>query len=203
MTNYKVLCIGQGCNEPSNTSRWREANFKREGISAESSAPVMAESLGLDTRYNYQIDRPGNNWSIGPKPVGIVLAHFSAWNSCAIDSHAGPYMIFEDDVQLCHEFKNKVEDALRPLPADWDYLFLGSCCTPGKLEGGPGSGVFDVRYPMCAHAYMISKVMAKYLIDSFKRCWAPMDVLLALEVLHGRKVYTSWPNLAWQTGTQL
>ena len=203
MTNYKILCIGQGCGEPSTKSRWREANFKREGILAESSAPVMGEMLGIDTKYNYQVDIPGNHWTIGPKPVGIALAHFNAWNACAVDSHAGPYLIFEDDVQLCHEFKDKVECAISHLPQGWDYLFLGSCCAPGKLQGGPGSGVFDCRYPMCAHAYLISKVMAKYLVDSFKRCWAPMDALLALEVLHGRQVYTAWPRLAWQTGTQI
>ena len=70
----------------------------------------------------------------------------------------GEYLILEDDVELCENFKEKLLDVKSRLPKDWQYCFVGNCCLNKEDSLQIDDGIIQtVTPPLCTHAYMIKK----------------------------------------------
>jgi beta-1,4-mannosyl-glycoprotein beta-1,4-N-acetylglucosaminyltransferase len=80
--------------------------------------------IDRDELYNYNCDIFDKNF--GNALTAISLSHYSAYQKI-IDSHEEA-LIFEDDVILCDNFVNKLQQYLRQLPSDYDILFIGNGC---------------------------------------------------------------------------
>jgi GR25 family glycosyltransferase involved in LPS biosynthesis len=90
---------------------------------------------GLVATIKYGEDNPQNPESIGPKHIGCTMSHVMLWTALEMDESGADYwMIFEDDIVLRDGWREKVEQALRDVPNDWDILFAGSCCANGRVE---------------------------------------------------------------------
>jgi beta-1,4-mannosyl-glycoprotein beta-1,4-N-acetylglucosaminyltransferase len=80
--------------------------------------------IDRDELYNYNCDIFDKNF--GNALTAISLSHYSAYQKI-IDSHEEA-LIFEDDVILCDNFVNKLQQYLTQLPSDYDILFIGNGC---------------------------------------------------------------------------
>ena len=58
--------------------------------------------------------------------ISLMLHHFECYK--IISENYDYAIIFEDDVILANDFKNKIEKYISDLPDDWDMLFLDDCC---------------------------------------------------------------------------
>jgi hypothetical protein len=88
------------------------------------------------------------------------------------------------------------------LGANWDMLFVGSCCTEGRVVGHVGGELYDVRYPLCTHAYCVrGHSTLRALMSGLDRggCYAPIDVAMMRHCLPSLKVLTILPRLAGQS----
>lgn len=104
-------------------------------------------NTSLITNFCINLDRRSDRWSAVKKIFdnqGLIVHRWSAIDAKqyrfsnptgASCSHMGILyfcrladikyaMIFEDDVVLCHNFKNKLETILNTIPKDWDALSL-------------------------------------------------------------------------------
>ncbi|MGV1047673.1 MAG: glycosyltransferase family 25 protein [Solirubrobacterales bacterium] len=161
---------------------------------------ISGQQSGLRTLFPYEVDNPGSGFNIGAHCVGIWLSHYMLWQACALlpGSHM---MIFEDDAQFLPGWRESLSQALRDVPPDFDWLFVGSCCADGAQKRQIAGQVWEVRWPACNHAYIIAKKAMPYLLSTCRKCYAPIDLHTILHSFAGMKVYTILPRLVAQWNT--
>ncbi len=187
---------------PDRTARCAAHLAERGIVNVEWVSGINAAVAGLDTANCYEVDNPGSGFRIGPKLTGVYLGHYLVWSICNAlpDSH---FLILEDDVILHPDFVARMEQAMKDVPADFDFLFLGSCCAAGKRQRHVQGEIFDVRYPLCNHAMVIAKKAMPVLLATQRKCYGPVDCVLAFHTFPHCKVYTQLPRSADQRDTEL
>ncbi len=110
-------------------------------------------------RSHYEIDAPG--------AIGCSLSHFKAWQKL-VDSGEPAMIIFEDDVEIPSDFKERLAHVMTTLPPGWDmvtfYMTRFSTGITGCKPIDDGTELWSCRSLMGAHAYMLSKQGAEKLL---------------------------------------
>jgi hypothetical protein len=163
---------------------------------------IHAKTAGLQTIHNYDVDHPGTDHNIGPHGVGIYVSFRAMWSAMLLmpEDH---FFVVEHDVELAPDWKARYEQALLDVPADFDVLFIGSCCCTGKKSRHIQGEIHEVRYPFCNHACVIAKKALPVFMEKCRKCWAPIDIQLAFEAFPSLNVYTLLPSAAGQFNTVL
>jgi GR25 family glycosyltransferase involved in LPS biosynthesis len=163
---------------------------------------LHAEKAGLSTVHPYEIDNPGSGFRMGYKPTGIWLSHVMLWSALML-VHEDYFFILEDDAKFPDGWHARFVQALQDVPRDFDMLYVGNCCCKGAPTTHIKGEVFDVRYPQCTHAYVIAKKALPVLLANTRKCWAPIDLALKLEILPLLKAYTVLPSIFSQFNTEI
>lgn len=196
--NVHLLTL-QGSSRVADT----EALLTKDCIALERFYGVNAAKMGLTTIHPYEIDHPGSNYIMPSKHVGMHLSHFLLWRHLK-EYHSEPvYTVFEDDVRMVSGWQERFITSINSVPDDWDMLFLGSCCTDGKPSSHVLGNVHKVYYPLCTHAYMVSRKALPVLLETQEKSWAPIDLALNFNSFPMLKVYTVLPRIADQYDTIL
>lgn len=158
---------------------------------------IHAERFGLYTHHTYEVDNPGSNYHIRVESIGNILSHYMLWSALAMlwDDF---FLVLEDDAKLEERWHIRLNDAISNTPHDFDMLYLGSCCCNGKPRTLVGGDVYEVRYPMCTHAYIVARKALHFLLSSQRKVYAPIDISLIFHSLPHLKVYTVLPRIADQ-----
>jgi GR25 family glycosyltransferase involved in LPS biosynthesis len=107
-------------------------------------------------------------------------------------------------VILCENWQERYEQAMKDVPADFDVLFLGSCCTNGHKDKAQVRGeIHWVKHAQCLHAYVVAKKAIGTMIDTLPDWFGPVDCLLVLNTFPQLKVYAALPRLADQLNTEI
>jgi hypothetical protein len=179
------------------------AHFAERGIDGvEMVYGVNAALCGLATTNTYEKDNPGSGFRIGTKLTGIWLGWQIVWSICNAlpDSH---FLLFEHDAVLVPDFRERMAQALRDVPADFDWLFLAHCCAKGHPTRHVAGEVFEVKYPQCNHATVIAKKALPHILATQRRMYGPQDCTLIFDTFPALKVYTVLPRMAEQLNTDL
>lgn len=149
--------------------------------------------------------------SICPKRMlAISLSHMAMWQKIA-DESVSSALILEDDVEFVENVTERVAEAVRQLPEDWDLLYLGcitacSASSPlflvSNLFGNARAGrhspnLFVPAFPTGTHAYAISQAGARKLLGLISRAKFHVDVEMALNSRH-LNIFSVYPEVAFQ-----
>ena len=164
---------------------------------------IDGPAVGIDTtlRMPVRMD-PGGQGGMGPKPTGCWIAHRTAW--AAVQLLPGDaFLILEDDAVFAADWRARVEQALRDVPADWDVLFVGSCCAGGRSQRRVQGQVYEVRWPQCLHAYVVRRKALGMMIATTDgaRATTPIDISLIDHTWPHLRVYTILPRVVEQRDT--
>jgi hypothetical protein len=164
-------------------------------------APANAVA-GLTTMHTYEVDAPGSGYRIGPKSVALCVSFLSFWTMCAFlpDTH---FLFVEWDAKLKPDWRERTIQALKDVPPDFDFLFLGSCCTEGKEKHHVKGEVYQMKSVMCNHLQVIAKKAMPTLIRTQRKIYAPADISLAFHAFPHLKVYVLLPRCADQSDTNI
>lgn len=155
---------------------------------------------GLVTIHTYDVDNPGTNFNIGGKIVGIFLANYVAWMICSfLDDDS--FLIMEDDIRLRPDWKQRMEQALKDVPDDWDVIYFGHCNTKFQPKTHIKGELYEVKYPQCTHCYAVRKKALGFLLATQRKVYGPIDCTMVLHSLPALRVYTLLPRLADQANT--
>lgn len=165
---------------------------------------IHAEKFGLATEHTYDRDNPGTNFRMGYKCTGIWLSHYMLWGALNLlwDSH---FHCFEDDVLIPDNWKERLDQALRDVPEDFDGLYTGSCCCKGQQMKHVKGDIYEVPMPLCTHAILWSKKALPVLLETNRKCYGPIDIQITLHsipMMKG-KVYTVLPRIFEQFNTHI
>ena len=201
MSIPRTFCITLP-EKPERTARARE-HFNTCAVdNVEFFDGIDAQAFGLKTVFPYELDNPGSGFNIGFKPVGIWLSHRILWQVLLYqpESH---FFILEDDANFRDDWKQKMKLALEETPPSFDWLFIGSCCTAGRRSMRVGGSVYQLNWPSCFHAYVIARKCIPYLLETTRKCYAPIDIHLPLHCFSRMGVYTVLPRLVDQFDTAI
>jgi GR25 family glycosyltransferase involved in LPS biosynthesis len=199
---YNIRPIVVTVPEEGHRTKFILEHFRSVGLDAEEFHGVSANESGLTTTHPYEVDNPGSGWKIGAKPTACWMSFYMLWAALNMqpDTH---FLTLEWDAQFKPDWKERTEAALNQVPADFDVLFLGSCCAGGKPQKHIGGEVFEVKYPLCGHATIIAKKALPVFLRTQRKVYAPIDISLAFHTFPQLKVYTILPRVCDQFATAL
>lgn len=198
----RTICITLPEN-PERTQRAKQ-HFAERGVNAEFFIGINGAKMGIITDHPYMIDRKEGDpkFYVGNHCVGIFLSHYTIWNAMALmlDEHI---FILEDDAKFDEDWKAKFDKALQDAPNDFDVLFIGSCDAKNKPKRRINNNIYEVKYPMCFHAYVVAKKAVQHLLLTNRDCYAPIDISVTLHSFDKLKVLTLLPRIVSQFNTEI
>ncbi len=178
-------------------------HFAERGVHPRVFRGIDAARLGLQAPPGFTDDRAG--FSAAAR-VGCWLSHRAVWAACLLTEEQ-EFFVLEDDARFVADWRERLDAAMAHLPADWDVLYVGSCCAADKrprrvagelyeFAGEPGAE----RYPMCQHAKILRRGALRTLIETTDAVGIrrPLDVTLLTEALPKLRVFGVLPRLADQ-----
>ena len=199
------------------TQEWRDRanegrkHFKEQGIkNIFEVAGVHGKAWGIQGRFIYLRDNPAEQLYLGDGKTAGVISHYILYNvmKALPDEY---FMVLEDDARFVDGWKEKIETALKDVPKDFDFLFVGSCCAedkqPKRIKGDiyyyPHRPEHPDWYPQSGFCYIVAKKCLQHLIDTQRTTADPVDVGLIYRAFPKMKVYAILPRLADQGDTPL
>lgn len=185
--------------------RCNQANeyFKSQGLDVFWTYGIHAAKFGIKPARPYLRDNPEQNWHVAQRTMGGYLSGYQILNVAYSHPEWETILILEDDCRFIDGWKERLEQALLDVPADFDFLFLGACCTEGRPTEHIKGDVYEVKYPLCGHANIIAKKAIPTLLNRMRDCCVNFDIHLFDEGFKDLKVYTILPRLANQPGTEI
>ena len=200
--NHNIRAFVVTIQEMPEREAFIQKHFKSVGVEAEAFNGIHGVTSGLRTTFPYEVDAPGSGWNIGVKPVATWLSFYMLWSAMSyMPEHY--FLQLEWDCHFPDNWRPRVEAALRDVPADFDVLFVGSCCTNGLPKKHIAGEVYEVRYPQCGHSIIIAKKALPVLLRTQRKVYAPLDISIKLHSLEFLKVYTVLPRICDQFDTVL
>ncbi len=179
-------------------------HFAERGVDATFIYGIHAGTCGLRTENNYEVDNPGGGHNIGKHGVGIWTSFIMMYQIAnqLPDEHV---FMLEHDANFDANWRERFDQAMKDVPADFDFLFMGHCCVASDRTKRHIKGdVWEAKRPFCNHSIVIAKKCLPFVINKLKsRCWAPIDIQLVNEVFPHLKTYVLIPRLAGQFDTKL
>ena len=151
----------------------------------------------------FDFDRAGER--IGAKHIAATLTHILLWKVMQYQADES-FVALEFDVRFVNGWKQQFDSAMNALPADWDLVYLGSCCCKGRTSYAVPSdfadtNLYDVRYPLCGHAIMYRKKSLETLLAAHQSISMPLDIAMFHMSLPKLRVYTILPPICVQADT--
>jgi len=165
---------------------------------------IHAGTAGLLTKFTYEVDHPGTNYTIGHHGVGIWVS-FIIMFQVALHMEGDHFFFLEHDAEFHPNWKSRFDQAMKDVPPDFDFLFIGSCClNSDKMKTHVKGDVWKVNSPNCNHGMIIAKKCLPFVIKQLsRRCWAPLDIHLIFECFPHLQVFALLPRAVDQTNTYL
>lgn len=101
--------------------------------------------------------------------IGVALSHYDIWREIMGQHDVKRAIIFEDDVELSHDFENRWKDISEKIPEDCGLLLLNPACyrkadrSKFVTINNEFTRIFDSGY--CAYSYMITPKMARLYVE--------------------------------------
>ena len=184
-----------------------QKHLKESGIEAENFDCFLAQDpktlefgCGLTTMHKYEFDAPGSGWKIGPKGTALCVSFLSFFRA-ALYMPEDYFFFIEFDAKFHTDWKKRTEQALADCPTDFDFLFLGSCCTKDRPKTHVKGDVYKMTSVMCNHAQIVAKKAIPTILRTQRKIYAPWDISLANHTYGHLKVFTILPRCVDQFST--
>ncbi len=198
MTTQKIFLKTKVINLDRRTDRWE--SFKKTATEAgltdyEKYSAVDGKELRLTPDIKTFFRNNRFNWRRGI--MGACMSHYNLWKELATSSDCEYYLIFEDDINLCDNFKEKLDMTISKIKkTTYPLLLLGYTSDKEfikKIYDHDKDDVLIYELKNKAHiwggifAYFIHRSFAKKLVDSINKdgFLRPADVtILEQDGLH-------------------
>lgn len=189
-------------------NRWKagKEHFEKNGINGMIEvAGVYGEGFGIDGTHEYNLDNPTGHHKIGVGYTAGFLSMYVMYNVANVlpNTH---FLFLEDDTRFNEGWLEKLNQEIKNVPADFDFLFVGSCCTGGKPKHHISGDVYKFNapyYPMGGNCYIVAKKALAHFIATQRDAYAPADINLCLHTFPALQVYAILPRLCEQENNKL
>ena len=129
--------------------------------------------------------------------ISLILKHLWIIED-AYDNNYDSILILEDDALLVFDFINSYNNYIKQLPANWDILWVGTCCNL-NANYKENTNVYRASGSRCTHAFSMSKSCINKIKDNIFNVNNPIDFYYntLIEELNLNN-YWAEPALAYQ-----
>lgn len=200
------------------TEKWRnryaegKKHFEEHGIDniitvkgIYGGSAAQGDGFGIQGLHLYEYDNPGGKHQIGVANTALCLSMYIVYNveNVLPNTH---FFFLEDDTRFNEGWRAVVEEALKEIPADFDFLFVGSCCSGGKEKTKVGANLYRfpnthkkyAEYPLCGNAYIVAKKAIPKILDTQRDAYVNADINLAVNTFPYLNVYAILPRVCEQ-----
>jgi GR25 family glycosyltransferase involved in LPS biosynthesis len=183
-----------------------QTHFAERGVDAQYFYGIHAERIGVNSVVRSAVIAPSDpdqTHSIGMMPTGCWLSHRALWAALLLLPDE-QFLIIESDARFPADWKSRFDRALADVPADWDMLYIGSCCASSARRLVKGD-VYENAMPLCTHAYCVRKKALMTLCELADEAGVrkPVDTFLAHHATPRLRIYTVLPRIADQYDANL
>jgi hypothetical protein len=171
--------------------------YRENGLDPKIYIALKGDGSGLKTTLTYERDKPGTNYTIGPKTIAMGISHFGMWRLGY--AMGGTWLFLEDDCSFLEGWQEQFQIALHHLPSNWDILYVGSCCAEDYKIKDYGGNLWEVSQSLCSHAYMMSREGMEKMIAGNHMVCSPLDI--AMQETPNLKRFAILPRLIEQGRT--
>lgn len=197
----KIFCISCPSELPEN-HLLAVNHFLERKVDVEFINGIHAETFGILSWRPYRKNHPKLGELIEMAQVGLSLSHYMAWQVCRF-TRGDLFMILEDDAVFPEDWKDRTADALANVPADFDILLIGSSHCADKPSEHIKGEIFEVKYPFCTHAYIVTSAAAAHLMELVRDASMHIDIAMIEKAYPQLRVYTVLPRIVSQRGREL
>jgi len=199
---YEAQTPGVGLRTVDNTRQ----HFAERGVEAQFFYGIHAVKLGVATTLPCMLPGGGHGCGVPmePKPTGCWLSHRALWAALLLLPDE-LFFVVEDDAQFPENWRERVDQAVADA-GHFDMLLIGSCCTQSLPRTHIAGSVYEVKWPMCTHGYVVRRTALETLIatQDEARCYIPIDISLSFFSFHKMsRVYTVLPRILEQFNTYI
>ncbi len=194
------FCIA--CPELPDRLEAAKKHFAARKLDVEFINAFHGETFGILCYRPYRGDYPAVGFLNPIAHVGLVLSHYMVWQMCQFIP-GDHFLILEDDCKLELLWEDRMQEALRNAPDDWDIILIGSSNTKDKPAQRINGNIWEVKYPFCTHAYLLRKKAIPTLLAECRDASTKIDILMMNKAYPKLRVYTVLPRIADQRGTEL
>jgi hypothetical protein len=177
----KVYCI----NLDHRKDRWEQCNthFTKHGITVDRFPAINGKEVV-----------PNGVGKLLPGEVGVIRSNYNVVKD-AKDNNYKQIVIFEDDVELDPEFKEKFFSFYSAVPDNWSFIYMGGNHVGGIIP--VNNKVAQIRHSYAIHAICIKNNLFDHILELLKKEKTQVDVTYAqLQAVFPSYVFR--PHLAWQ-----
>lgn len=141
----------------------------------------------------------GNDFSNRKGVIGCAMSHYMLWKQLSEDTSNEYYIIYEDDITLCDDYKNKLEEVLRDVEGK-DVVYLGFSTlkenSHKKHEFADGLVQTDKQtYLGGTFGYIITRSGCKMLLNYIETNGIKHGIDYIMKICPGLIVYNTQPHL--------
>lgn len=189
-------------------------HFKEVGIENIIYVPaIYGEGFGIEGTHEYNLDNPSGHHKIGVANTSLFLSMYMVYN-IEMNLPNNHFMFLEDDSRFKTSFVQDLTEQLKYVPEDFDWLFIGHCCSNGKRYRHIGGDVYEcfydhakknypVQFPLGGNCYIVAKKALPKIIETQRDAYVNVDINLALHTFKDLKVYIIRPRMCEQENNNL
>ena len=177
-------------------------HFTERNVPARFINGIHAQTFGILAWKPHVSHFPKGGELIRMAQVGLALSHYMTWQICHFYDD-NTFLILEADAEFPDNWLERMAESMREVPSDWDILLLGSSNTNDKPKTQVNGSIYEVKYPFCLHAYMVSRKALPVLIDTVRDASQHIDIAIIEKAYPKLKVFTVLPRIVEQRGREL
>lgn len=189
--------------------RWKRgmAHFEERGLKNIIQIPGFhGVSMGIKGTHFYDRDHPGNGYNIGQGYTAGFLSAYLMYCCANLLPHKH-FMFLECDAELIPDFEHHLSRELYNVPEDFDFIWVGSCCSQGKTTKHVKGNVYQfdesTGFPQCSQTLIIAKKALPYIIQTNRDAYASADLSLIFHTLPKLRCFGIIPRLSTQYNNEL
>lgn len=189
------------CSQLKGRRQAAQNDFDAHGVKINWWHGIHAKSFGVASTHASSLATNPGPEVCHPFEVGIFLGWWNLWQHLLLSDHPGPFLCFEDDVILCDDFSAKLAHAMKSLPDDWHFAYVGRTdhLFPVEYHNSEGPAVRLTTQLMGGfHAILIRKNALKTLLNCNMACRGGIDGQIIKTTLGKLNFFAFKPSLAEQ-----
>lgn len=131
--------------------------------------------------------------------IGCFMSHYIILQHALLNGYKR-IAIFEDDVVLVPDFKEKFDQAIEQVPAKWQLLYLGYYERYNKAKLQVSENITIPKNSWGTHAYMVQNEGIQMMFDNLQTIHAHLDVQIDERIVPKMYTYCVFPAICNQSG---
>lgn len=131
--------------------------------------------------------------------IGCFLSHFFILQEAVMNGYKR-ITVFEDDILLADNFKERFEASYAKVPEKWQMIYLGYYERSGKSKVRVNEEVSIPKNTWGTHAYMLQNDGIKIMYDNLQEIKSHIDVQIDRDIVPKMYTYCITPALCTQSG---